>query len=352
VQLELEVLKQKVSGIEAKNVQLEAENALLRDRLATLESAGSSSAAAALNHTSAVALSEAMQLQLDELRQQLQQQQAAAAASKERVDSVLSALGAVNADTARGQARMWDSTQELDAMRGRCEQLTARVAELQQKYEAQQVTSGQLHSAVTALQQQLAKQDSKGAVAIAHAPADMHPDQLLNILAQCGNLSSSSFVSIRLMFQPRDNGDGSASRGSDRAAEGAGGAAAGAGAGSSAAAAQAGRPAGQPAGSSRPALGVFEVTLASGTLLPTYLGGRMKKKRGYTVCSSGYAATDTSLGGRMRGNLRRAGHRIYVEEKHTPEQRAQHKIMQALRRQLIKDHSAKLRWRGLVLQQW
>jgi hypothetical protein len=53
----------------------------------------------------------------------------------------------------------------------------------------------------------------------------------------------------------------------------------------------------------------------------------------------------------MHNNLRLHGHRIRVEEKLTKEQQEQRRALQQLRRTLVAD-GAKVRWRGLSLQQW
>jgi chromosome segregation ATPase len=186
-----------IMHVEAKAETYRAENEELKQRIARFEASGSSSSAA-LGQTNAAALCTILESQLNELKQQLvqlreqvEQQQAttqAAAAATERHGSLLAALGVRDAESARGQARMWDSTQTVACLQEQLQQQRAASAALEKKYEAQQVISGQLHSAVQALKQQLDKQG--GAVTVvAHAPANMHPDQLVEHLAGCGGIA-------------------------------------------------------------------------------------------------------------------------------------------------------------------
>jgi hypothetical protein len=332
-------LHARVESLAEQVQQLTAENAQLREELAILKR-NSNSSAAALGQANAVALEGILEPQLDDINQRLaaiaeqhKQQQAvvqAAAAAVERHASLLAAMGVQDAESARGQARMWDSTAQMASLQEQLRRTEAEVAAFSQKYEAQQATNGQLHAAVQALQQQLGKQGS-GVIVVAHADADMHPDELVQHLACHGGMSTSSFTSARLIYAPRNSSseaprggqaqaaDGEAGpAGSGRAAAGGGG---GAAAGSSAAAGS-----GRAAASRRP-LGVFEITLASASLQDTYLGGR------------------------MRSNLRRAGLRIYVEAKLTQQQKAQRKALQQMRKDLMAN-GTKVRWVGLSLQQW
>lgn len=330
---------QRLDALEQKVQQLTAENAELKQQLASLERSSTSSAAA-LGQTNAAALCATLEPQLDELQQQLakmteqvEQQQAATqatAAAVERHGSFLSAMGVQDAASARGQARMWDSTQPVAALQEQLRQTRAELATLTQQYEAQQVTSGQLHSAVQALQQQRDKQGGTVTV-VAHAPSDMHPDQLVEHLARCGGISTRSFLSARLVYEPRSSSSSEAAGGRQGQAGGQAGAAESSRAAASGSGGAAADSSGA-AGSSRRAagrqpLGVFEVTLASASLKDTYLGGR------------------------MRGNLRRANLRIYVEAKLTQQERAQRKALQQVRRSLIAN-GTKVRWVGLALQQW
>jgi chromosome segregation ATPase len=189
---------QRLDALDQKVQQLTAENAELKQKLASLERSSTSSAAA-LGQTNAAALYATLEPQLADFSQQLaavterlEQQQAtvqAAAAAAEQYRSFLSAMGVQDVASARGQARMWDSTEAVAGLQEQLRQTRAELAAVEQKYEAQQVTSGQLHSAVQALQQQLDKQGGTVTV-VAHAPADMHPDQLIDCLSRCGGIAT------------------------------------------------------------------------------------------------------------------------------------------------------------------
>jgi hypothetical protein len=147
---------------------------------------------------------------------------------------MLSSMGVQDAETALGQARMWDSTQQLAALGEQIQQQKTAIASQQQQYEAQQVQSGKLLSSVQAVQQQQAQQRAAVTV-VAHAPADMHPDQLIHILSENGGISWCSFHGARVAFAPRDS-SGRASEGCSSEAAAAGGSSATREAGSSAAA--------------------------------------------------------------------------------------------------------------------
>jgi hypothetical protein len=57
------------------------------------------------------------------------------------------------------------------------------------------------------------------------------------------------------------------------------------------------------------------------------------------------------LGGRIRGNLRQAGHSIYVDAMLNAEERQQRKAMQQLRREL-KQQGVRTRWSRATLMRW
>jgi hypothetical protein len=142
----LKRLQAQVAGLQQQTAALAAENAELK-RL--LQGAGRSSAAAALGQTNAVALHATLQPELAALRQQVQQQKAATDELEQlaqqhqeeaaRLRAMLSSLGVQDADTALGQARMWDSTQQLAALGEQMQQQKTAIASLQQQHEAQQV---------------------------------------------------------------------------------------------------------------------------------------------------------------------------------------------------------------------
>jgi hypothetical protein len=57
------------------------------------------------------------------------------------------------------------------------------------------------------------------------------------------------------------------------------------------------------------------------------------------------------LGGRIRSNLRQAGHSIYVDVVLNAEERQQRKAMQQLRREL-QQQGVRTRWSRATLQRW
>jgi hypothetical protein len=149
---------------------------------------------------------------------------------------------------------------------------------------------------------------------MAHAPVGMGGADLVTILAACGGVNPGSITTARIVWSPR----GAAAEGSDNVTASGGSSGGGSSGGGS---------------SSRSASGVqrsmclWEVTLKEGDLL------------------------NNMLGGRIRNNLRQAGHSIYVDAVLSAEERQQRKAMQQLRREL-QQQGVRTRWSKATLMRW
>ena len=243
-------------------------------------------------------------LQLLQQRQQQEQQDGALPSWQGNVLAMSQQLADLEAGIAaiKQQVEAESSTTRLDA-------LAQELADLKQQQQQQQ--------------QQLAPQQRQPARFMAHAPVSMGGNELVATLAACGGIASNGITAARMVWFPRSHEEATGSGGSGSGADGEGGAGSSAAAGSSGGAGSSSEA--QRRG--QRAMCLWEVTLASADLLSNMLGGR------------------------IRSNLRRGGHSIYVDHALNEEERQQRKALQQRRREL-QQQGVRTRWSRATLMQW
>jgi peptidoglycan hydrolase CwlO-like protein len=249
--------------------------------------------------------------------QQLEDIEAAIASMKQQLTDTSSMCNTSLVEFQEQQRQLAQQQQEQREQQRQLAQQQQEQREQQQRLQQQQQEQQQL---LAQLQDQIKEQERQHeqqqqqqqppARFMAHAPTSMGGGDLVATLAACGGITPGSITTARIVWFPR----------SDAAADDSGTAAAsGSGTSSSGGASGAQR--------ARRSMCLWEVTLKDADLLSNMLGGR------------------------IRSNLRQAGHSIYVDVVLNAEERQQRKAMQQLRREL-QQQGVRTRWSGATLMRW
>ena len=205
--------------------------------------------------------------------------------------------------------RLQEEQEQLQLLQQLVEQqLQAQREEQQRLLQKQQEQQQMLTQVQEQLQQHQQQQQPQPARFMVHAPVGTGGADLVATLVECGGVTPSSITSARIVWSPKP----AAAEGNETLA------AAGGGSGGSSSGSASG---------ARRSMCLWEVTLKEADLLSNMLGGR------------------------IRSNLRQAGHSIYVDAMLSAEERQQRKAMQQLRREL-QQQGVRTRWSRATLMRW